>query len=131
MRRKWGIYLKTFLLLLDEILIAVLIILVLRELGVHVPFWGYVVAGVVCVALYWLLYRLLLGQHKKSPVGHDAMIGLTGECIRELNPEGLIRVQGEIWKAVSKCGVVVEGAEVVIEEFRGLTLTVKPKNDFK
>jgi membrane-bound serine protease (ClpP class) len=59
------------------------------------------------------------------------MIGLTGECIKELNPEGLIRVQGEIWKAVCKCGVVIEGREVVIEEFRGLTLSVKPKNEFE
>lgn len=131
MRRKWSIHLKAFLLLLDEILVAVLIILVLRELGVHVPFWAYVLAGVVCAALYWLLYRLLLDQRKKSPIRHDAMIGLTGECIKELNPEGLIRVQGEIWKAVCKCGVVIEGREVVIEEFRGLTLSVKPKNEFE
>jgi len=131
MKGKWGIYLKALLLLLDEIVIAALIILVLQESGVNVPFWGYVAAGLVCAALYWLLYRLLLDQRRKSPVGHEAMIGLTGECIRELNPEGLVRVHGELWKAVSRGGDVVEGEEVVVEELRGLTLTVKPMDELE
>ncbi len=126
-----SINIKAFLLLLDEILIAGIIIFVFWKLGVQIPFWVYIVIGVACAALYWFLRRLLLDQRKKSPLGHDAMIGLTGECITELKPEGLIRVQGEIWKAVSNCSVIPEGAEVVIEKLQGLTLIVKTKNEFE
>ena len=132
MRKKWAIHLKAFLLLLDEILIVGGIIFVLWKLGVQIPFWVYILAGVACAAAYWLLYRIVLDQGKKSPVGHDGMIGLTGECITSLNPEGLVRVQGEIWQAVSRCGVVVEEAEgVVIEDLQGLTLIVKTQNEFE
>jgi membrane-bound ClpP family serine protease len=126
-----GINLKAFLLLLDEILIAGLVIFVLSKLGVQIPFWVYILIGVACAALYWFLRRLLLDQRKKSHVGYDAMIGLTGKCITELNPKGLIRVESEIWKAVSEYGVVIEGDEVVVEDFKGLTLIVRPQNEFE
>ncbi len=128
MKKKWGIHLKAFLLLLDEILIAGLIIFVLWRLGVQVPVWAYVLAGVACAALYWLLYRIVLDQRKKSPVGCDSMVGLTGKSMTSLNPEGLVRVQGEIWQAVSRCGVVTEGAEVVIEDLQNLTLLVRTQD---
>jgi membrane-bound ClpP family serine protease len=127
MKKKWGIHLKAFILLLDEILIAVVIFLVLWRLGVPIPFWAYILTAVVCAALYWLLYRIVLDQRKKSPVGCDSMIGLTGKSITSLNPEGLVRVQGEIWQAVSRCGVVTEGAEVVIEDLQDLTLVVRTR----
>ena len=131
MRKKWGVRLKAFLLLLDEILIVGGIIFVLWKLGVQIPFWVYVLAGVVFAVAYWLLYRILLDQGKKSPVGHEGMIGLTGTTITSLNPEGIVRVQGEIWKAASRFGVVVEEAEVVIEDLQGLTLIVKTRNEFE
>ncbi|MGM0686978.1 MAG: NfeD family protein [Promethearchaeati archaeon] len=131
MRKKWGIRLKAFILLLDEILIAGGVIFVLWKLGVPIPFWVYILAGVACAAAYWLLYRIVLDQGKKSPVGHDGMIGLTGTTITSLNPEGLVRVQGETWKAASRCGVVVEEAEVLIEDLQGLTLIVKTHHEFE
>jgi membrane-bound serine protease (ClpP class) len=124
-----GINLKAFLLILDEIFIAGIIIFVLLKMGIQIPFWVYIIIAAACAALYWFLRRLLLDQRRKSPVGHEAMVGLTGECIRELNPGGLIRVNGEIWKAVSNCGLVTKGAEVTIENLQGLTLTVRTRSE--
>ena len=124
MRKKWGIHLKALILLLDEILIGSVIIFVLWELGVPIPFWVYILAGLVCATVYWLLYRILSRQDKKSPAGYGSMIGLRGKSITSLNPQGLVRVQGEMWKAVSKCGVIVEGVDVVIEDLQDLTLIV-------
>ena len=131
MRKKWGIRLKAFILLLDEILIAGGVIFVLWKLGVPIPSWVYIMAGVACGAAYWLLYGIVLDNGKKSPVSHGGMIGLTGKSITLLNPEGWVRVQGEIWKAVSKYGVVAEGAEVLIEDLQGLTLIVKAHHKFE
>ena len=124
MRQKWSIHLKALILLLDEILIGSVIIFVLWELGVPIPFWVYILAGLVCATVYWLLYRILSRQDKKSPAGYGSMIGLRGKSITSLNPQGLVRVQGEMWKAVSKCGVIVEGVDVVIEDLQDLTLIV-------
>lgn len=129
MKKKWGLHFKAFILLLDEMLIAGLIIFVLWRFGVPIPFWAYILAAAVCAALYWLLYRIVLDQRRRSPVGCDGMVGLTGKSITSLDPEGLIRVQGEIWQAVSRCGVVTEGAEVVIEDFQNLTLVVRTQGE--
>jgi membrane-bound serine protease (ClpP class) len=85
------------------------IIFIVWKLNVQIPFWVYILAGVVCAVVYWLLYCILLDQRKKSPVGSDSMIELRYKTITPLNPEGLVRVQGEIWKAASKSGVIAEG----------------------
>jgi len=124
MRKRWGIHLKAFLLILDEILIAGIIIVVLWRLGVQIPFWAYIVAGVACAGLYWFLYRILLDQRRKSPTGFDSIIGQRARCMTALNPEGLVRVRGETWKAISRCGSVLEGEEVAVEDVRGLMLVV-------
>ncbi len=124
MRRRLGVHFKAFLLLLDEILIAVIIFVVLWRLGVPIPFWAYILAAAGCAGLYWFLYRILLDQRRKSPVSSDSIVGLRGRCVTALDPEGLVRVQGETWKAVSNCGAVAEGVEVTVEDVRGLMLVV-------
>lgn len=129
MRKKWGIHLKAFLLLLDEILIASIIIFVLWKLGVQIPFWVYILVGAACAGVYWLLYSIISDQRKESPVGCESIIGLKGRSITSLNPQGLVRVQGEIWQAVCKRGVVAEGAEVVIEDLQQLTLVVRIRGE--
>ena len=125
MRKKWSISLKAFILLLDNIIIAGAILFILWKLGVPVPLWAYILTVVICALVYWLLYRILLDQSKKSPVGCDNMIGLRCKAITPLNPEGQVRVQGEIWKAESKYGFIAEGVEVVIEDLKDLRLIVK------
>jgi len=124
MRKRWGIHLKVFLLLLDEILIATIIIVILWRLGVQIPLWAYIVAGVACAGLYWFLYRILLNQRRKSPTGFDSIIGQRARCMTALDPEGLVRVRGETWKAMSRCGAVAEGLEVTVEDVSGLMLVV-------
>ncbi len=124
MRRKLGVHFKTFLLLVDELIIAVIIFVVLWRLGVPIPFWAYILAGVGCAGLYWFLYRVLLDQRRKSPVSSTNIIGHKGRCVTALDPEGLVRVQGETWKAVSQCGAVAEGDEVTVADLQGLMLVV-------
>ncbi len=124
MKKESGVHLKAFLLLLDEILIAIIVFLVLWQVGVAIPFWAYIAVGVACGVLYWVLYRIVLDQRRKSPVDCDSLVGIRGRCVNSLNPEGLVRVRGETWKAVTRCGVIAEGAEVVVEDLESLTLVV-------
>ena len=127
MKRERGLYLKALGLLLDEVLIAGLILFVLWKLGVSIPFWAFILAGIFCVVAYWLLYRLLLPQGRKASFGEEGMVGLRGKTVTLLNPEGLVRVRGVLWTAVCEGGEVVVGAEVVVVGLDGLRLLVVPQ----
>ena len=127
MKRERRLYLKAFGLLLDEVLIAGLILFVLWKLGVSIPFWAFILAGVFCAVAYWLLYRLLLPQGRKASFGEEGMVGLKGKTVTLLNPEGLVRVRGVLWTAVSQRGEVMVGAEVVVVGLEGLRLLVVPQ----
>jgi len=127
MKRERRLYLKAFGLLLDEVLIAGLILFVLWKLGVGIPFWAFVLAGVFCVVAYWLLYRLLLSQGRKASFGEEGMVGLKGKTVTLLNPEGLVRVRGVLWTAVCQGGEVMVGAEIVVVGLEGLRLLVVPQ----
>jgi membrane-bound serine protease (ClpP class) len=87
-----------------------------------------VAAGVVA-SLYirWALGPL---AHRKKLTGADSLIGRTGVVTAELTPEGEVRVEGIIWRAVSISGErIPAGKEVVIKEVRGLRLYVTLKNE--
>ncbi len=56
-----------------------------------------------------------------------SMVGKKGIVEAPLHPKGLIRVQGEIWRAEvrGKSGPVAPGETVWVENVRGLTLIVR------
>ena len=124
MKREGRLYLKALGLLLDEVVIAGLILFVLWKLGVSIPWWAFVLAGAFCAVAYWLIYRLLLTQSTKASFGREGMVGLKCKTVTLLNPEGLVRVRGELWTAVSQGGEVVAGAEVVVVGLERLRLLV-------
>jgi membrane-bound serine protease (ClpP class) len=57
--------------------------------------------------------------------GAQGMTGLAGVALTELQPEGLIRVRGETWKARAARGVAAGGA-VRVTGMKGLELSVEP-----
>lgn len=74
------------------------------------------------------LMRLVLKSRSwKSATGKEEMIGEQGVVTVALAPgsEGMIRVHGELWRAVSKAGVS-EGARVRVLRVDGLKLEVEP-----
>nr|3WWV_A Chain A, Stomatin operon partner protein [Pyrococcus horikoshii OT3] len=61
----------------------------------------------------------------KARTGKEEMIGLIGTVVEELNPEGMIKVRGELWKARSKFnGKIEKGEKVRVVDMDGLTLIV-------
>ena len=74
------------------------------------------------------LMRLVLKSRRwKSATGKEEMIGEEGVVTIALAPngEGMIRVHGELWRAVSKAGVS-EGTKVRVLRVDGLRLEVEP-----
>ncbi|NJE85734.1 nodulation protein NfeD [Thermococcus sp. CX2] len=69
-------------------------------------------------------------QRKKPEAGKEELVGAEGKVIQELNPEGLVRIHGEIWKAISKDGSrIPAGEKVRVVEVKGLTLIVSKEGD--
>lgn len=56
--------------------------------------------------------------------GMEGIVGEVGTVRKRIDPEGLITVHGEYWKAVSS-DKIEEGEEVLVESVQGLVLRVK------
>lgn len=84
---------------------------------------GLVGAGFLAIAVRgaWRLRRL---QPKHGKLEFSDSVGVV---IRTLQPQGLIRVQGEIWRARTEDGQeITEGKRVQVLEKEGLVLLVRP-----
>lgn len=80
--------------------------------------------GVITV----VLMRLVIRSHKwKTATGKEELIGSTGIVTSELKSgaEGMVRVHGELWRAVSS-QPVPEGRSVQVTSVEGLKLYVEP-----
>ncbi|MBI3596237.1 MAG: nodulation protein NfeD [Nitrospirae bacterium] len=63
-------------------------------------------------------------RHQKSVAGIEGFIGVEGTARTEINPRGQIRIQGEIWEAVSS-EPIREGEAVEVTGVEGLKLHIK------
>ncbi|MCD6481748.1 MAG: nodulation protein NfeD [Thermoplasmata archaeon] len=63
-------------------------------------------------------------RRKKPRIGENEMVGKEGVALTRISPEGQVKVDGKIWKAVSE-EEIEEGEKIVVEEQHRLTLKVK------
>jgi membrane protein implicated in regulation of membrane protease activity len=131
MKRGWTgrIVLRYMLLQLPGLaFLVVLLILIRRWVALSAWFTGGVIA-------LWILKDLILFPFVWRAYDWEAherahpMIGLRGYASDRLDPEGYIRVRGELWRAkLEKGAVAVEkGQPIRIQGVRGLTLIVRPE----
>ena len=69
------------------------------------------------------LLWFIRGKKRKSFFGLSGMMGKVGEVKRWKKNEGIVFVNGELWKAVSDVPLL-RGDRVVIKDVEGLTLEV-------
>lgn len=68
---------------------------------------------------------VIRAHRRKAQTGKEEMIGLSGEVVEPLAPEGMVRIRGELWKAKSKDGTTINiGEKVKVVEMEGLKLIV-------
>lgn len=82
-----------------------------------------VVAAMVEVAEVFLWIKFL--RRYRVTTGVEGMLGERAEALGELDPDGRVRVRGEIWNARSSAPVP-DGGEVRVAAVDGLTLVVEP-----
>ncbi len=77
-------------------------------------------------ALILIVVRLAVkAQRRPAASGSEQLIGALGTAVTALNPEGNVRVQGELWSARAEIPVPA-GSAIRVRERSGLTLVVEP-----
>jgi membrane-bound serine protease (ClpP class) len=68
--------------------------------------------------------KIWRARHAPVITGSEGLLGATGEAREELSPEGLVFVQGALWKAVAPSGPIAVGSAVQVVGRQGLQLKV-------
>ena len=70
---------------------------------------GIIIPTVILTVLF-ALFAVGLGikaQRKKTTTGKEGIIGMVGEALEDLNPQGQILVNGEYWNGISKQEIII------------------------
>ncbi len=83
----------------------------------------------ICVAAFlaFVVQRVVRAHRRQASAGKEELLGKTAEVEIALEPQGIVLVEGERWKAVSEKGRVKPGEEVIITKVDGLKLYVIKK----
>jgi membrane-bound serine protease (ClpP class) len=113
---------------LEEAAIAVVGLWLLPKLDVHIPLFAVILIMVAWLGLAVFTYRMGSRALRKEPEGGlSSMLGTRGEVVKRLDPEGMVRIRGETWKAKSAGRKIEKGAEITVVGQKGLKLIVEKK----
>ena len=111
---------------LEETAIAAIGFWLLPQIDVHLH-----PLVVIFVMLAWagfavFSYRMGTRALMRRPLyGLEEMVGMRGEVVRRLDPEGMVRIKGETWKAKSAGRAIDVGEEVTVVRQERLRLIVE------
>ena len=96
--------------------------------GVRVsPFAIAPVAAFMALFFGFVVSKALAMRHLPAAQGPQAIVGREGVVLAGgLDPEGVVRVAAEEWKATSPAGNVPAGSMIRVTRLDGLVLTVEP-----
>jgi membrane-bound serine protease (ClpP class) len=96
--------------------------------GVRVsPFAIVPVAAFMALFFGFVVAKALAMRHLPAAQGPEAVVGREGVVLTGgLDPEGVVRVAAEEWKATSASGFIPEGSKIRVTRLDGLVLTVEP-----
>ena len=83
----------------------------------------------ICAAgiLAFVVQRVVRAHQQRVSAGREELVGRTAEVETDLNPKGIVLIEGERWAAILEKGRVKPGEEVVITRVDGLKLWVVKK----
>jgi membrane-bound serine protease (ClpP class) len=88
-----------------------------------------IIISVTVLSTAFFLCVISLGlraQRLKTVTGINILLGQTGETLSQLDPQGQLQVNGEVWTAESTQGKINKGELVKVIKVKGLTLFVEP-----
>ena len=101
--------------ILEEGAIVVIVLWGLPRIDIMIPFWGLAFIMIGWAAYSIFTFRLgttaLMREHV---VGLPNMIGTVGKATNSLAPEGLVKIHGEFWIAISSGRDIKNGKEITV-----------------
>ena len=115
--------------LLEEAALVAIVLVGLPELGIKIPLAGLIALMLAWAAVTVIMYRAGSRALKRKPItGLEAMIGSKGKAVNPLDPEGLVKIGAELWRARSAKDKIAVGDEVIVVAQEGSKLIVRPSN---
>jgi len=96
---------------------------IVPELRVSV--WLIFLMSAIIVAFSLIVLRAILKASKRPPqMGAERFIGKYGVSLSPLKPEGQVKVENQVWSALSQEGVIDLGQAVCVVDVSGVRLVV-------
>lgn len=115
--------------IVEEILLAAIVLWLLPHFfNINIPLWVLAILMIGLAAVSATMYRF--GRTTffiKPKVAADNIIGSEGTVTKPLAPEGYVKVQGVLWKAICPGLELDVGDSVEVIGVEGLRLLVRPK----
>ena len=112
--------------LLEEAVLVAIVLWGLPYFDIYIPLWGLIVLMIALAIVACVSYRIGKPTFLLKPrVAPET--GSEGKVVKPLAPEGYVKVQGVLWKAISAESGLEAGDEVVVTGIDGLKLIVAPK----
>jgi membrane-bound serine protease (ClpP class) len=111
---------------LEEAAIAVAGFWLLPKIDINLPIFVLVIIMLAWAGFAVFTYRMGSRALRRKPEGGLAdMLGTRGEVVKRLDPEGMVRIKGELWKAKSAGRKINAGEAVIVVGQKGLKLIVE------
>ena len=121
-----------FFLLVPGTVLLILGILVLLGVDIFSSAYGIIIGisvAVLAAILTVLLYsRLTPGDEKPLTMSMDSLVGKTGMVLSQADENtlsGKVTIEGQIFSAKSKAGIIPEGAKVKVISSQGVHIVVE------
>jgi membrane protein implicated in regulation of membrane protease activity len=110
--------------LLEEAALATVVLWLLPRVSINIPLWGLILMMIALGVYNSINYRLNKKALVKKPmISPD--IGSRGRTTTPISPTGYVRVNGELWRALSSSTIGV-GEEIAVAGMEGMTLLISP-----
>jgi membrane-bound serine protease (ClpP class) len=90
------------------------------------PPWRWVIIAALLMTDVVQITIWLRWRKKKSITGIDTMVGADGRAVTTLDPDGQVKVRGQLWSAHATERVEI-GDDVTVTAIDGLKLEVAPR----
>jgi membrane-bound ClpP family serine protease len=93
--------------------------------------WPVYVGAMIGVMVGWLVTGTCIFifttniLKKQKPIGQTSMVGAVGKVVGALTPEGMVKIRGELWGAISEEGEITAGEGIIVIGEKGLKLLVR------
>ena len=123
--KNWLIFM---VLMLDEVVAFAVVLLILWLLKVTISLPLVIFLALLLGTFAFVFHKVVIPSfHKEQTTGSEGMVGMDAKVVEPLTPAGVVRVEGELWKAKSPGEHIAEGEDVEVLEVKKLMLEVKRK----